>query len=96
MRNAMMEDSDEDKDPMEENLVGCKEEDHLEIQDIKREEGMQQDTTNKNMCKNTQDAQNFLVTPTKGMEYIHGTVNKMNVFVDNSQNTLIIDSGAHF
>ncbi|MBW0557192.1 hypothetical protein O181_096907 [Austropuccinia psidii MF-1] len=56
---------------------------------------MPQDTTNKNLCKNTQYAQTFLVTPTKGMEYIHGTATKMTVFIDNSQHPLIIESGAH-
>ncbi|MBW0557129.1 hypothetical protein O181_096844 [Austropuccinia psidii MF-1] len=38
---------------------------------------MPQDTANKNLCKHTQDAQTFLVTPTKRMEYIHGTATKM-------------------
>ncbi|MBW0508849.1 hypothetical protein O181_048564 [Austropuccinia psidii MF-1] len=38
---------------------------------------MPQDTENKNWCKHTQDAQTFLVTPTRGMEYIHGTATKM-------------------
>ncbi|MBW0511882.1 hypothetical protein O181_051597 [Austropuccinia psidii MF-1] len=56
---------------------------------------MPQDTENKNLCSHTQDAQTFLVTPTKGMEYIHGTATNMTVCVDNSQNPLIIDSGAH-
>ncbi|MBW0515879.1 hypothetical protein O181_055594 [Austropuccinia psidii MF-1] len=56
---------------------------------------MQQDTANKNLCKHTQDAQTFLVTPTKGMAYIHGTATKVTVCIDNSQHTLIIDSGAH-
>ncbi|MBW0578150.1 hypothetical protein O181_117865, partial [Austropuccinia psidii MF-1] len=56
---------------------------------------MPQDTANKNLCKHTQDAQTFLVTPTKGMAYIHGTATKMTVCIDNAQNPLIIDSGAH-
>ncbi|MBW0536464.1 hypothetical protein O181_076179 [Austropuccinia psidii MF-1] len=56
---------------------------------------MPQDTTNKNLCKHTQDAQTFLVTPTKGMAYIHGTATKMTVCIDNSQLPLITDSGAH-
>ncbi|MBW0471273.1 hypothetical protein O181_010988 [Austropuccinia psidii MF-1] len=47
---------------------------------------MPQDTANKNLCKHTQDAQTFLVTPTKAMVYIHGTATKMIV---------CIDSGAH-
>ncbi|MBW0521665.1 hypothetical protein O181_061380 [Austropuccinia psidii MF-1] len=57
--------------------------------------GIPQDTLNRNLCKHTQDEQKFLVTPTKGMEYIHGTATKMTVFFDNSQHPLIIDSGGH-
>ncbi|MBW0476072.1 hypothetical protein O181_015787 [Austropuccinia psidii MF-1] len=56
---------------------------------------MPHDTANKNLCKHTQDAQTFLVTPTKGMAYIHGTATKMTVCIDNAQHPLIIDSGAH-
>ncbi|MBW0539925.1 hypothetical protein O181_079640 [Austropuccinia psidii MF-1] len=56
---------------------------------------MPQDTANKNMCKHTQDAQTFLVTPTKGIAYIHGTATKMTVSIDNAQHPLIIESGAH-
>ncbi|MBW0526260.1 hypothetical protein O181_065975 [Austropuccinia psidii MF-1] len=57
---------------------------------------MTQDIANKNLCKQTQDAQKFLVTPTKGMSYIHGTATKMTVCIDNTQHPLIIESGAHF
>ncbi|MBW0507623.1 hypothetical protein O181_047338 [Austropuccinia psidii MF-1] len=56
---------------------------------------MPQDTANKNLYKHTQDAQTFLVTPTKGMAYIHGTATKRTVCIDNAQHPLIIDSGAH-
>ncbi|MBW0504551.1 hypothetical protein O181_044266 [Austropuccinia psidii MF-1] len=56
---------------------------------------MQQDTENKNSCKCTEDAQKFLVTPTKGMEYTHGKATKMTVYIDNAQHPLIIDSGEH-
>ncbi|MBW0483106.1 hypothetical protein O181_022821 [Austropuccinia psidii MF-1] len=56
---------------------------------------MPQDTCNKSLCKHTQDAQTFLVTKTKGMEYIHGTATKMTVCIDNAQHPLIIESGAH-
>ncbi|MBW0584378.1 hypothetical protein O181_124093 [Austropuccinia psidii MF-1] len=56
---------------------------------------MPKDTANKNLCKHTQDAQTLLVTPTKGMEYIHGTATKMTDCVDNAQHPLIIDSRAH-
>ncbi|MBW0473897.1 hypothetical protein O181_013612 [Austropuccinia psidii MF-1] len=56
---------------------------------------MPQYTANKNLCKHTQDAQKPVVTPTKGVAYINGTATKMTVCVDNSQNPLIIDSGAH-
>ncbi|MBW0579867.1 hypothetical protein O181_119582 [Austropuccinia psidii MF-1] len=56
---------------------------------------MPQETANKNLCKHTQYAQTFLVTPTKGMAYIHGTATKMTVCIDNAQHQLIVDSGAH-
>ncbi|MBW0556776.1 hypothetical protein O181_096491 [Austropuccinia psidii MF-1] len=56
---------------------------------------MPQDTANKNLYIHTQDAQTFLVTPTKGIAYIHGTATKMTVCLDNAQHPLIIDSGAH-
>ncbi|MBW0466706.1 hypothetical protein O181_006421 [Austropuccinia psidii MF-1] len=84
------------KDPKEELLVEYQEETPLEIQDIQLEAGMPQDTANKNLCKHKQDAQKFLVTPTKGMEYIHGTATKITVCLDNAQHPLIIYSGAHF
>ncbi|MBW0520592.1 hypothetical protein O181_060307 [Austropuccinia psidii MF-1] len=56
---------------------------------------MPQETANKKLCKHTQDAQTFLVTPTKGMEYIHRTATKMIVFIENGQHPLVIDSGPH-
>ncbi|MBW0542074.1 hypothetical protein O181_081789 [Austropuccinia psidii MF-1] len=95
MGDAIRELSDEDQDPKEEFLVEYQEETPLGIQDTQLEEGMPQDTANKKLCKNTQDAQTFLVTPTKGMAYIHGTDTKMTVCIDNAQHPLIIDSGAH-
>ncbi|MBW0518614.1 hypothetical protein O181_058329 [Austropuccinia psidii MF-1] len=57
---------------------------------------MPQDTAKENLCKHKQDAQKFLVTPTKGMEYIHGTSTKMTVSVDNANHPLIIYSGSLF
>ncbi|MBW0572023.1 hypothetical protein O181_111738 [Austropuccinia psidii MF-1] len=57
---------------------------------------MPQGTSYKNLCEHTQDAQTFLVTPTKGMAYIHGTAITITVCIDNAQHPLIIDSGAHF
>ncbi|MBW0520726.1 hypothetical protein O181_060441 [Austropuccinia psidii MF-1] len=57
---------------------------------------MPQDTAHKNLFKHTQDAQTFLVTPTKGMAYIYGTAPKITVCIDNAQYPLIIDSGAHY
>ncbi|MBW0555362.1 hypothetical protein O181_095077 [Austropuccinia psidii MF-1] len=95
MRDAIREQFDEEQDPIEQFLVEYQEETPLEIQDIQLEEGMPQDTVNKNLCKHTQDAQTFLVRPTKGMAYIHGTATKMTVCIDNDQHPLIIDSGAH-
>ncbi|MBW0463387.1 hypothetical protein O181_003102 [Austropuccinia psidii MF-1] len=77
-------------------ITKTQEETPLEIQDIQWEVGMAQDTENRNLCKHTQYAQTFLVTPTKGASYIHGTVTKMTVCIDNAQHPLIIDSGAHF
>ncbi|MBW0476023.1 hypothetical protein O181_015738 [Austropuccinia psidii MF-1] len=65
--DAIREQSDDGQDPREEFLVEYQEETPLEIQDIQLEAGMSQDTSNKNLCRNTQYAQTFLVTPTKGM-----------------------------
>ncbi|MBW0477387.1 hypothetical protein O181_017102 [Austropuccinia psidii MF-1] len=56
---------------------------------------MPQETAKKKLCKHAQDAQTFLVTLTKGMEYIHETATKMTVCIENSQHPLIIESGAH-
>ncbi|MBW0463600.1 hypothetical protein O181_003315 [Austropuccinia psidii MF-1] len=95
MGDSIREQFDEEQDPREEFLVEYQEENPPEIQDIQLEAGMPQDTANKNLCKHTQDAQTFLVTPTKGMAYIHGTATKMTVCIYNSQHPLIIDSGAH-
>ncbi|MBW0570007.1 hypothetical protein O181_109722 [Austropuccinia psidii MF-1] len=95
MGDAIRDLSDDDQDPKEEFLVEYQEETPLEIQDIQLEAGMPQDTANKNLCKHTQDAQKFLVTPTKGMAYIYGAATKMTVCIDNAQHPLIIDSGAH-
>ncbi|MBW0571739.1 hypothetical protein O181_111454 [Austropuccinia psidii MF-1] len=77
MGDAIREQSDEEQNPREEFLVEYQEENPLEIQDIQLEAGIPQATANKNLCKHTQDAQTFLVTPTKGMAYIHGTATKM-------------------
>ncbi|MBW0549936.1 hypothetical protein O181_089651 [Austropuccinia psidii MF-1] len=95
IRDAIRENCDEDQDPREEFLIEYQEETPLEIQDIQLEKGMPQDTSNKNLSKHTQDAQTFLVTPTKGMAYIHGTATKMTVCIYNYQHPLIIDSGEH-
>ncbi|MBW0511250.1 hypothetical protein O181_050965 [Austropuccinia psidii MF-1] len=95
MGDAIREHSEYDQDTKEEFLVEYQEETQLETQDVQLEEGMPQDTANKNLCKHTQDAQNFLVRPTKGMAYIHGTVTNMTVFIDNAQHPLIIDGGVH-
>ncbi|MBW0550365.1 hypothetical protein O181_090080 [Austropuccinia psidii MF-1] len=67
MGDAIREQSDEEQDPREEFVVEYQEEPPLKIQDIQLEAGMPQDTANENLCKHTQDAQTFLVTPTKGM-----------------------------
>ncbi|MBW0499722.1 hypothetical protein O181_039437 [Austropuccinia psidii MF-1] len=93
--DSRREQADDDQDLREEFLVECQEETQIEIQEIQLEAGMPQDTSNKNLFKHTQDAQTFLVTPTKGMAYIHGTATKMTVCIDNAQNPLIIDNGIH-
>ncbi|MBW0549882.1 hypothetical protein O181_089597 [Austropuccinia psidii MF-1] len=95
MRDSIREQSDDEQDPIEEFLVEYQVETPLEIQAIHLEAGMPQDTANKNLCKHIQDAQTFLVTPTKGMAYIHGTATKMTVCLDNAQQPLIIDSWGH-
>ncbi|MBW0557223.1 hypothetical protein O181_096938, partial [Austropuccinia psidii MF-1] len=95
MGDSIREESDEEQDPRDEFLVEYQEETLLEIQDIQLEAGMSQDTANKNLCKNTQDAQTFLVTPTKGLAYINGTATKMTVCIHNAQHPFIIDSGPH-
>ncbi|MBW0533194.1 hypothetical protein O181_072909 [Austropuccinia psidii MF-1] len=95
MGHAIREQSDDEQDPREEFLVEYQGETPLEIQDIQLEAGIPQDTAKKNLCKHTQDAQKFLVTPTKGMAYIHATATKMTVSIENAQHPLIIDIGAH-
>ncbi|MBW0541677.1 hypothetical protein O181_081392 [Austropuccinia psidii MF-1] len=82
MGDAIREPSEDDQDPREEFLVEYQEETPLEIQHIQFKAGMPQDTAHKNLCKHTQDAQKFLVTPTKGMIYIHGTAPKMTVCIE--------------
>ncbi|MBW0485359.1 hypothetical protein O181_025074 [Austropuccinia psidii MF-1] len=94
MGDANREQSDEEQDPRGEFLVEYQEEAPHEVRDTNLEAGMPQDTANRNLCKHTQDAQTFLVTPSKGMAYIHGTATKMTFCIDNAQHSLIIESGA--
>ncbi|MBW0461063.1 hypothetical protein O181_000778 [Austropuccinia psidii MF-1] len=96
MGDAMREQSDEDQHPKEEFIVEYQEQKNVENQDIQLEEGMPQETSNKTLCKHTQHSQKFLVTPTEGMAYKHGTATKMTLCINNAQHPLIIDSGAHF
>ncbi|MBW0522115.1 hypothetical protein O181_061830 [Austropuccinia psidii MF-1] len=72
MGHAIREQYDDYQDPREELLVEYQEETQIEIQDIKLEAGIPQDAANRKLCKHTQDAQTFLVKPTKEMQYIHG------------------------
>ncbi|MBW0503877.1 hypothetical protein O181_043592 [Austropuccinia psidii MF-1] len=95
MGDAIRGPSDDYQDPREEFIVEYQEETPLEIEEIQLEGEMPQDTANKKLCKHTQDAQTFLVTPTRGMEYIHGTATKITFCIENAQHPLIIDSGAH-
>ncbi|MBW0486964.1 hypothetical protein O181_026679 [Austropuccinia psidii MF-1] len=81
MGDSIREKSDEGQELREEFLVEYQEEKQLEIQDIQFEAGMPQDTENKNFCKHIKDAQTFLVTPTKGMAYIHGKATNITVFI---------------
>ncbi|MBW0498203.1 hypothetical protein O181_037918 [Austropuccinia psidii MF-1] len=67
MGDSIREPTDDDQDPREDFLVEYQEGTPLEIKDIQFEAGITQDTANKNLCKHTQDAQTFLVTPTRGM-----------------------------
>ncbi|MBW0482973.1 hypothetical protein O181_022688 [Austropuccinia psidii MF-1] len=92
--DSITETSDSEQDPREEFLVEYQEETQLEIQDIQLEAGIAKDTK-KNLCEHTQDAQNVLVTPTRGMTFIHGTATKMTICIDKAQHSFIIDSGAH-
>ncbi|MBW0504558.1 hypothetical protein O181_044273 [Austropuccinia psidii MF-1] len=94
MGDSIIEHSDDGQVPKEEPLVEYQEETQLEIQFIHLEEGMPQDTENKNLYKHTQDSQTFLVIPTRGVAYIHGSATKMTLCIDNSQHPFIIDSGA--
>ncbi|MBW0495763.1 hypothetical protein O181_035478 [Austropuccinia psidii MF-1] len=96
MSDAIGEQYDEDQDKREEFLVEYKEDTQLEIEEIHLEAGMPQNTGNKNLCTNAQDAEGFLVKPTKRMAYIQGKDTKMTVCIDNAQHPLIIDSGAQF
>ncbi|MBW0475861.1 hypothetical protein O181_015576 [Austropuccinia psidii MF-1] len=96
MGDAIREPSDDDQDPREKFLVENQEETQLEIQEKQLKAGMPQYTSNKNLFKNTKDAQTFLVTRTGRMAYIHGTATRMTVCIDNAQSKLIIDSGAHY
>ncbi|MBW0482620.1 hypothetical protein O181_022335 [Austropuccinia psidii MF-1] len=93
MGDAIREHSEDDQDPKGEFLVEYQEEIKPEIQDIQLEAAMPQDTTYKNLCKHTQDAQTFLVTTIRGVENIHGTTTTMTVCIENAQHPLIIDSG---
>ncbi|MBW0499218.1 hypothetical protein O181_038933 [Austropuccinia psidii MF-1] len=100
MGDAIREQSDEEQDPREELLVEYHEETPLEIQDRQEEAVMPQDTEAKKLCKNTQDAQTFLLTSTKVVAYIHGTATKMTVLhrqcstpIDHLQWSTLLNSG---
>ncbi|MBW0533862.1 hypothetical protein O181_073577 [Austropuccinia psidii MF-1] len=84
MGDSIREQYDDEQDSREERLLEYEEETPLEIQDIQLEAGRPQDTGSKNLCKHTQDAQTFLVTPTKGMAYKHGTATRMTVCIENA------------
>ncbi|MBW0510325.1 hypothetical protein O181_050040 [Austropuccinia psidii MF-1] len=81
MNDAIREITDDDQDPIEEFLVEYQEEIQQEIQDIKLKSGQPPETDNKDLSKHTQDPQTFLVTPAKGMAYIHGTATRMTIYM---------------
>ncbi|MBW0514402.1 hypothetical protein O181_054117 [Austropuccinia psidii MF-1] len=93
MGEAIREENVEEKDPREESLVEYQVETPLGIQKKQLEAGIPKYTSNKTLCKNTWDAQTVLITPTKGMAYIHGTATTMTICIENAQISLIIDSG---
>ncbi|MBW0482102.1 hypothetical protein O181_021817 [Austropuccinia psidii MF-1] len=95
MGDAIREKSDEEQDPREEFIVEYQKETPQEIHNIQLEADIPQDTSRKKLCKHTQEAQKFLVTQTRGLAYMHKTATKITVCIDNSQHSLIIDSGAH-
>ncbi|MBW0499500.1 hypothetical protein O181_039215 [Austropuccinia psidii MF-1] len=95
MGDSIREHFDDDQDAKDKFSVEYQEETQLEIQDLLLEEGIPQDTANKNLCKHTQYAQTFLVTQARGLAYTHGTPTKMTVCINNSQHPLLIDSGAN-
>ncbi|MBW0526235.1 hypothetical protein O181_065950 [Austropuccinia psidii MF-1] len=88
MGGAIREQYDDDQDPREEFLMEYQEKTQIEIKDIQLEAGIPQDTANKSLCKHKQGSQIFLVTPTKGMAYIHGTAIKMTISIENAQHQL--------
>ncbi|MBW0465801.1 hypothetical protein O181_005516 [Austropuccinia psidii MF-1] len=95
MGNAIKERPWDKIELIEEYLVDYQKETQIEIQEIQLEEGLPKETTNKTFGKNTQDAQTLLVTHKACMAYIHGTDTNITVCLYNSQNPLIINSGAH-
>ncbi|MBW0544074.1 hypothetical protein O181_083789 [Austropuccinia psidii MF-1] len=67
MGDSLREQSHDKNDQREEFQVEYQEETPLEMQKIQLKAGLPQDTANRNLCKHTQDAQTFLVTPTMDM-----------------------------
>ncbi|MBW0508866.1 hypothetical protein O181_048581 [Austropuccinia psidii MF-1] len=96
MGYSIKENCDYDHGQIEKFLVDYQEEAQLEAQEIQLEAELPQENKNKSLCHHIQDSQTFLVTPTKGMDKIHGTATNIAVFIDNAQYPLIIKSGAHF
>ncbi|MBW0523863.1 hypothetical protein O181_063578 [Austropuccinia psidii MF-1] len=86
MGDAITEKYDEEQEPREELLVEYPQETPVKIQDIQLEGGMPPDTATKSWCEHIHHSQTFLVRPTKGMAYIHGTATRMTFCIDNAQN----------
>ncbi|MBW0486773.1 hypothetical protein O181_026488 [Austropuccinia psidii MF-1] len=95
MGNTIIEHSDEDQDSKIGILSG------LTRGDTTRNSGCTVGSRNskrhfkKNLFKHTRDAQTFLVTQTRVMEYLNGIATKINVCIVDAQHPLIPDSGAH-
>ncbi|MBW0462908.1 hypothetical protein O181_002623 [Austropuccinia psidii MF-1] len=96
MRNSLRESSQIEYEHIAEYIVESNEENSLEIQETELDSGIPQVTKDKELCKHTKHAQKFLVTPNNRMGLIHVTPTKLEVYIENCTNPIIIDKGAGF